>query len=64
MKIASMCLAIADYLSLVCVNLYFVLGIVGGYLANAIIGGRIVSIATGVVVGIFVHELVKYISFR
>jgi hypothetical protein len=53
-----------DYLMLVCFNWYFFTGISVGYVTRSIYGGTMISLFSGLVFGILVHEAIKFIFWR
>jgi hypothetical protein len=61
MKDVSLYIKILDYLCLVLLNRFFVIGIVIGYVVKALYGGVIISLLTGLTVGVLLHEIFKLI---
>lgn len=55
---------ILDYLYLVLFNWFFLGGLVVTYVAKAYFGGPVISIVTGAVVAIVIHEVFKYVAFN
>jgi hypothetical protein len=61
MNDVSLYIKILDYLYLVLLNRFFVLGVVIGYIVKALYGGVIISLLTGLTVGVLLHEILKLI---
>ena len=53
---------ILKYLMMVVVNYWFLAGVVGGYVLKTATGGFSISLVTGLVVGLAINELVKYLA--
>ena len=54
---------IIDYLFLV-VNSYLIMGVVAGYALKVQFGGRMISVTTGLVIGLLLHEAVKWWALK
>ncbi len=64
MKSVSVLTALRDYALLVLFNPYFLGAFVIGYAAKVYLGGRMISIVTGLVLAVTIHELLKFASFK
>lgn len=55
---------IFSYTALVLFNSYFIVGLIAGALAKYQFGGKTISFATGLIIGMFIFDLVKHWSFK
>lgn len=60
----SVYMKLLDYLYLVLFNWSFVEGVVAAYVARAYLGGSSVSLVSGMVIGLCVYEVIKYVGFN
>jgi hypothetical protein len=55
---------LAAYLALVCFNAYFPLGIVLGISTKMFWGGQIISLGTGIFVGVLFYMVLQHLLLR
>lgn len=63
MNYQSMFSKISDYLYLVLLNKFFLIGLILGYFVKAVYGGIFISLVTGAAAGILIHEIIKLLAW-